>query len=116
MSSPSRSFTLVSTVEASTKRNPTVASGKRGTATTNISLLECTPLDPVSAEVANRFGLNTPHEVMETFVDADLDILAGDILVVNSSEYQIKATAEWDWRHASSESQMLHLILEELKD
>jgi hypothetical protein len=53
---------------------------------------------------------------METYVDADLDIVAGDILVVNSSEYQIKAVAEWDWRHASTESQMLHLILEELKD
>ncbi len=116
MSSPSRSFTLFDTVAASTKRNPTVASGKRGTATTNISSLACTPLDPVSAEVANRFGLNTPHEIMETFVDSDLDIVAGDILVVSSLEYQIKAVAEWDWRHSSSESQMLHLILEELKD
>jgi hypothetical protein len=109
----SKSFGIHATVTASTKRNPSISGGKRGTPTTNISSLSCTPLDPVTPEIATRAGLNTPYEALETYVDADLDIIEGDILIVDTSEYQIKAVAEWGWRHG--ESEYLQLVLEELK-
>lgn len=59
----------LTTETASTKRAPAIASGKRGTPSTNLTGLSCTPLDPVDAEIRQRFGLETPHELLQTFVD-----------------------------------------------
>lgn len=106
------SFSRLATVTASTKRSPaTDGAGKKGLPTTQVSSLICTPLDPVSAEVQQRLQLDTPHELLETFADGDLDILEGDTLVVGSTEYPIRAVAEWTWRS----SEFLHLIVEDLK-
>lgn len=108
----SASFTKLATVTASTKRSPaTGGDGKRGLPATNIASLSCTPLDPVSAEVQQRLRLDTPHELLESYMDADLDVLEGDILVVGSREYPIRAVAEWSWRG----SEYLHVVVEELK-
>lgn len=62
------SFRRLATVTASTKRPPAVVSGKRGTPTTLLTGLKCTPLDPVDPEVRQRLGLNTPHELLQTFL------------------------------------------------
>ena len=61
---------------ASTKRLPTIVSGKRGSATTKLSSLRCSPLDPVAPDLAQRMGLNTPHELLQTTVDG------GDVFYV----------------------------------
>ena len=98
------------TVTASTKRAPAISSGKRGTPTTNVSSLKCTPLDPVEPEVRQRLALNTPHELMETFT-LETDIREGDLLVVSSTEYPIRTCAEWVW---GSET-FRHLVVEDLK-
>lgn len=107
----SKSFTLKATVTASTKRSPAVVNGKRGPAVEEIASLSCWPLDSVSAELAERVGLETPHEVLHTFTEGNLDIVEGDILVVSSVEYPIKAVEEWEW--LGSEYKLL--LLEELK-
>lgn len=107
----SRAFTLMATITASTKRSPAVSSGKRGAPTTNIASLSCFPLDPITAEISERLGIETPHEVLHTFVEGGLDIREGDLLVVGSDEYPIKAVEDWDW--FSSDFQLL--LLEELK-
>ncbi len=107
-----RSFTRMATVTASTKRSPSMASGKRGARTENIASLVCTPLDPVSAELALRIGLETPHELLQTIVDAALDIVEGDELVVSGTDYPIKAVENWDWKG----SDFRLLILEDLKN
>lgn len=109
----SASFAKFATVTASTKRNPAISDGKRGEPVTQVTSLTCTPLDPVQPEIAFRQGLENPFELLETFVDADLDIKPGDILVVESREYSIKAVAEWGWKRG--ESEYLHLTLEENK-
>lgn len=109
----SAGFTKMATVTASTKRSPAVSGGKRGAATENIASLKCTPLDPVTAEVAERFGLQTPHERLTCFTEGDLDILEGDILVVSSVDYPIKAVGEWTWPRSTTEYKQL--ILEQLK-
>ena len=65
----SRSFRRMATVTASTKRNPALVSGKRGAPVANLTGVKCTPLDPISAELANRLELETPHELLVAFAD-----------------------------------------------
>ena len=55
-------------VTASTKRPPAISGGKRGEATTKLSGLKCTPLDPVSSEIRKRVALDTPMELLQTFL------------------------------------------------
>lgn len=108
----SSSFARLATVTASTKRNPAVgADGKRGAPVTQIASLTCTPLDPVDPELKARMQLDTPHELLTTYVDGDLDIRQGDYLVVSSREYPIRSVADWEWRG----SVYLVLVLEDLK-
>jgi hypothetical protein len=107
----SAAFARQAVVTASTKRSPGVTGGKRGAPAVNLNNVRCTPLDPVQPEINFRQGLQNPFELLETFVDAGLDIVEGDILVVSSKEYAIKAAAEWTWR----QSVYLRLILEENK-
>jgi hypothetical protein len=106
----SASFARLATVTASTKR-AALSSGKRGTPTTKIASLNCLPLDPVSAELRQRLQLDTPHEVLQTFVDADLDIIEGDTLTVGGVDYPIRAVEEWSY----SGAEYLRLVLENLK-
>lgn len=95
------SFAHMATVTASTKRIPAISSGKRGTPVTNIASLKCTPLDPIGtqpgAEVTRNPTLGTPGNVLETFVDATVDIVAGDRLVVGTREYPVRVVEDWTW-------------------
>jgi hypothetical protein len=61
-------FRRMDTEDASTKRPPAIAGGKRGAATTNLTGLKCTPLDPVSSEIQRRVALETPMELLQTFI------------------------------------------------
>jgi hypothetical protein len=107
------SFDHFATVTASTKRPPAIAGGKRGTPAANLTSLKCTPLDPVDSEIRERFGLNAPMELLQTFVEGGLDIKEGDLLVVSSVEYPIRAVGDWHW--PPDTANYLHLILEQLK-
>jgi hypothetical protein len=104
------SFTRLATETASTKRPPTISGGRRGAAVTHVTTLTCTPLDPVSAEIAQRVVLDTPHELLQTFVSGTYDIAEGDTLVYASQDYPIRACSEWKWGSGT----YLHLILEDL--
>lgn len=106
----SSSFNRLATLTASTKRPPATSGGKVAVPATNLSSLSCTPLDPVDTELRERFGLDTSITVKQSFADGGLDIKAGDILVVNSIEYPIKALGEWEWRGST----YYHMILEVL--
>lgn len=105
----SKSFSLLATVTASTKRAPAIVGGKRGTLVTNIASLKCLPLDPVSAEIRQRLALETPHEVLQTSVDASLDIIEGDILTVDGTDYPIRACEDWYWRPTGETYRRLYL-------
>lgn len=71
-----RSFLKLATVTASTKRSPAIASGKRGSPATNLTGLKCLPLDPVSPEIQRRLGLDTPNELLQTYVSNGTGLLA----------------------------------------
>jgi hypothetical protein len=110
----SSSFARMAVVTASTKRSPVVSGGKRGTPTTQEASFACTPLDPIDPEVRQRLMLDSPNVILETFVensDGSLDIVVGDILVVGSTEYPIKAVEDWYWRTETYR----HLFVEKLK-
>ena len=64
-----RAMRRLCTVTASTKRSPAPVAGKRGTPAAHLMNVRCTPVDPVEPEVAQRLGLNTPHELLQVTVD-----------------------------------------------
>lgn len=109
-----KSFALFATVTASTKRRPDASSGLIGDATTNLSSLSCTPLDPVDPELVQRIpGLSGREELLQTFVQSGLDIVEGDTLVVSSTDYPIRAVGDWYWPH--DELDYVRLIVEQPK-
>ena len=56
-------------LEAGTKRSPAVTGGKRSTPVEHLVGIACTPLDPLTAELAQRVALDTPHELLQAYVD-----------------------------------------------
>jgi hypothetical protein len=106
-------FSLLATVAASTKRPPATSSGLRGAPATNLTGLLVTPLDPVDPELRQRLGIDTPHTLLQTFVDGASDIVEGDWLVIGSDEYPIKRLSAWPAGVTSPVYRQL--ILEDLK-
>jgi hypothetical protein len=77
-----RNFQRMATVTASTLRPAPVTGGKRGEPVTQIASLLCTPLDPADPEVRARIALETPHELLETFIaddDGFIDLVIEDL-------------------------------------
>jgi len=109
----SASFTYLASVTASTKRNPNPVGGNIGPAVENISSLVCFPLDPLTPDIQQRTALQSPEEHLQTFVQGGLDIQEGDILVVGSAEYPIKAVGDWYWR--PDDANYMYLVLEDIK-
>jgi len=111
------SFGRLATVTASTKRPPALLNGKRGEPETEIATLSCTPLDPAEDQKARdlalrlRQVLDGPFELLNTFVDASLDIVEGDVLVVAGVEYPVRGVDTWAWRGRN----YLRLLLEQNK-
>lgn len=91
------SFDKLASVTASTKRSGGVAGGLEVGFVEHVATLSCTPLDPVDPELAQEYNLAW-SETLVTYVAGVIDILEGDILVVATVEYPIKAVADWAWK------------------
>lgn len=109
----SASFSKLANVTASTKRSA-YSSSKFTAAVTSIASLSCTPLMPVSERTVATAGLETPVNMLETYVQGGLDIKAGDILVVSSVEYNVVWVGEWYWRPAGTDT--LQLVVQEVRE
>jgi hypothetical protein len=75
-------FRRMATKIGSTKRVPAITDGKRGAPEVNLVNLRCTPLDPVSAEIQKRLALESPRELLQTFLtdgDGFVHIVVEDI-------------------------------------
>lgn len=72
-----------------------MAGGKRGSATLHLRALNATPLQPASPDVSLRLQLQTPHQVLETYIVGHHDIQPGDVLVVGDREFTIRGVAAW---------------------
>lgn len=109
----SGSFARLATVTASTKRMGAVAAGLSGDLAVSIATLKCTPLDPVTPEVAAMVGLGNFAELLVTYCEGGLDILEGDELTSGGVAYEVRAVGEWHWR--PTDSNTLAVVLEEAK-
>ena len=101
------------TVTASTKRRPAVSSGKVGTATTHLATLMVAPLAPIDADLRQRSALSTPHELQQSICLGSKDVKEGDVLVVATVEYPIRACEDWGPFRGRS---FKRLVLEDLKN
>lgn len=61
-------FRRMAVESASTKRPPALSSGIRSEAVSHLTGLHCTPLDPVSSDIQRRIALDTPMEILQTFI------------------------------------------------
>lgn len=100
----SASFKRMARVAFTTRRTPAIAGGKRGAPAPYLvdAAQRCTPLDPADAggkgERVQRLILESPVQLLECFVDGDLDIREGDILVADGRELAVRAQGPWEWR------------------
>lgn len=98
------SFSRMAVVTASTKRPPSLSGSKRGVPVTYLPFFRCLPLDTAEQqrvrELAARLGmgLDAPLDILQTMVDGAEDIKEGDVLVVDTKEYPIRAVDDWYWR------------------
>ena len=108
-----KSFTLMADTTASTKRRPAADANELfQVPATSIASLACTPIDSMSPEIAISMGLTgAPFTIFQTFVQGGLDIIAGDVLVVGSQEYDIRAIEPYEWT-PDSEAVYMRLVLE----
>lgn len=104
----SSSFAWMATVTASTKRRG-MTDGKETAPAVNIASLKCLPLDPVSPMMVQSISGLRFHELLQTQVEGGLDIKKGDILVVGTNEYPIRAAEKWNWRPDSTDFLLLYL-------
>lgn len=108
----SSSFTRLLTEEASVKR-ATMTNGKRGSPTTVITSLPCMPLMPVDAETRNRLALDTPHLLLQTFIEGTYTLKRGDVLVLDGTDYPVSVVdGPWPFRSGDPRTR---LILEKLE-
>lgn len=115
----SASFRRMATVAFTTKRSPAMSASGRGEPAAHLTsdALRCLPLDPADSQQARdlafrlRQETNAPIELLQTYVDADLDILEGDVLVVGGREYPVRNVGDWTWRGSS----FLALLVEDIK-
>lgn len=103
------SFSLLATVTASTKRSGGISDGLEAAYAEEIVSLKCLPLDPVSAEIAQGFEGLSFREILQTQVEGGLDIVEGDLLVVDSVEYPIRAVEDWTWPPDGEDYMILYL-------
>jgi hypothetical protein len=108
----SASFSKLATTTASTKR-AAYSSGKFTAPVTSIASLSCTPLVPVQQRTVATAGLETPVDMFETYVQGGLDIVAGDILLVGSIEYNVVWVGQWYWRPAATNT--LQLVVQRMR-
>lgn len=109
----SASFSKLATVTASTQRMGAVAAGLSGDLAASETDFACTPLDPITPEVAMMAGIEAFAEVLMTMAEAGLDILEGDTFITDGVTYKVRAVGQWHWR--PTDANTLMILLEEVK-
>jgi len=103
-------FDRLATITASTRRGGGVgADGLEEDYAVEIAALKCLPLDPVDPEIAQGIENLSFREILTTAVEGGLDIAEGDILVVDSIEYPVRAVEEWTWPPLGADYLILYL-------
>jgi len=91
----SAAFRRLATETASTKRNAGTA-GAYTAAAANLSNLSIHELAPITAELALMYAIESPRATWVTYIEDDTtDIVNGDIMTVNSTDYRVRAVGKW---------------------
>jgi len=107
-----RSFGRMATVTATLKRPPDIAGGQRGEPVpVDGWTAEVLPLMPVDAHTQQVAGLDTPVGVLQTFAQGDIDIRAGDVLVVDGVEYPVRWVEYWPFEAVTT----VQIVVEEVR-
>ncbi len=114
----SLAFYRQATVQASTKRSPALTGrGRKKTPEPYLDDIRVTPLDPAETQQARetafrlRQVLDSAMEFLETYTEATNDIVEGDVLVVEGTDYPVRDVATWKWRTTV----YLRLLVEDVK-
>lgn len=120
------SFTSMASETATTTRSPDPVAGKIGPRVAFLSGLSILPLMPASKSTVQKAGLDGAKiELWETYtekhvhtesaveVDQIPNIEQGDVLVVNSINYEVVWVGNWGT--TSSTAGFLQIMLEEVK-
>lgn len=99
---------------SATVMRATITNGKRGAAAAHLSGLQVVPLQPASPEMVARFQLQTPHQVLETYVVGHHDIVTGDVLTVGGEQYTIRGVGRWT-PPGHAIGQFMHLVVEDVQ-
>ena len=110
----SRAFDRQAVITASTARPPAVgAGGVRGVPVAYLTSIRCTPLDPADpggrGQAEQQLILESQGQILETFVRGSPDLRAGDVLIVGTLRYPIRAVGRWRWRNET----FVRLLVEE---
>lgn len=109
------SFAKLATSSMTTTREPAYAGGKIGDPIAHLSTaVACLPVMPVTPEVAFSLNIDVPYELMETYLDGDIDVKEGDIATIDGAEYRIFGVGDWPWPGTSQAFK--HLILRKIKE
>ena len=103
------SFAQLASITASTKRSGGIVSGMEVGNVASIPTLKCLPLDPVSPDIELGIEGLAWYETLQTAVEGGLNIVEGDILVVGTKEYPIRAVADWNWPPDGADYLILYL-------
>ncbi len=106
-------FGKLATVTATTQRMGAIAGGLSGDMADSVVGFKCTPLDPLTPEVATSVGIGAFVEALQTFAEGGLDILEGDTFITGGITYKTRAVGEWTWRPTAVAT--LAVVLEEVK-
>lgn len=113
MASISKSFDLLARTTASTKRDPAAVSGIIGAKVENLASIAIIPLAPLDQQVRQLLGLTAvAGELWQTFT-RETDIREGDVLVVASVDYPVRAVGDWPWRPTGADRVVV--VVEETK-
>lgn len=108
----SGSFARLATVTASTKREGAPTAGIAGAMADSVVGFKCTPLDPLTPEVAQMVGIGVWAELLQTFAEGGLDIIPKDTFITGGVTYYVRAVGEWHWR--PTDSATLAIVLKEV--
>lgn len=104
------------TVTASTKRNADLGSGRTGAAAENLTSIAITPLWPLEVGTIQVYNIARPAETKECYhvpADGDAlpDVVEGDILTVDGTDYPVQHVGEW----TDNGVPCLQIIVQEIK-
>lgn len=86
------------TITFDTKRVGATVGGLEPNPTPVLSGIACLPLYPVNMEMKISMGVDPTTNLQATITFGDIDVLQGDIMIVDSGEFNIRWVETWAWR------------------